>query len=140
MSSLDRGAEDLDRRLARLIGSVDALPGFEARLAARLAHERATPDAAARARARERLERAHRDAERALRRRLRTNLLLIAGATLATAGPAWLCARLIANALAALPSDALPALAAASGAAFVAWVGALLARAERGLPATGLLA
>jgi Flp pilus assembly protein TadB len=140
MSDLHYPAADLDRRLARLVGALDAAPGFEARLAARLARERAAPDAAARARARDELARAHHEAERVLRRRLRTNLLLIGGATLAAVGPAWLGAQLLASAFGALPGDAIPVLAALSGAAFVAWVGAVLARTARGQPVTALLA
>jgi hypothetical protein len=140
MSASSSGPADLDRRLTRLIGTLDAAPGFEARLAARIAHERPVPDAAARAQACARLLRERRAADEALRRRLRTSILLVAGAAVAALGPAWLCARLLAGALAALPSDAGPALAALSGIAFVGWVAAVLARTARGEPATALLA
>ncbi len=140
MNHQSRDPHDLDRRLVQLIGTIDAAPGFEARLAARLARERTAPDAAARARAREQLLRSRSDTERALRRRLRSNLILIGGATLAAIGPAWLSAQLLANILGALPNSVFPILALGSGAAFIAWVGAVLARTERGLPATALLA
>jgi hypothetical protein len=134
------GSGDLDRRLVRLIGTLDAQPGFEARLAARLAREQPLPDAAARSRARERLLRERSAAEQALRRRLRTSLLLVAGAAIAAVGPAWLCARLLAGVLGALPGDGGPVLAVVSGVLFLAWVGAVLARTARGQPATVLLA
>ena len=131
---------DLDRRLARLMGRLDAAPGFEARLATRLAHERPTPDAASRARACEQLQRERRAAERVLRRRLRASLWLVAGGAIAAIGPAWICGQLLAGAFRALPSDGIPVLALASGAAFLGWVGTLLARTARGQPATALLA
>jgi len=131
---------DLDRRLSQLLGTLDAAPGFEARLAVRLAHERRLPDAPARARARERLQRERSLAESALRRRLRDSLLLIAGAAIAAAGPLWIGSQLLAGALAALPSERVELLAVASGAAFLAWVATVLARLARGRPATTLLA
>lgn len=133
---------ELDRRLARLCGALDVAPGFEDRLAARLAHAHARPlpDAATRARACERLRQERRAAEEALRRRLRVSLLLVAGAALAAVGPAWICGRFLAGALGTLPSDGVALLAIASGAAFLAWVAAVLARMARGQPATALLA
>jgi hypothetical protein len=135
---------ELDRRLRRLCATLDAAPGFEARLeaqlAARLVHARPLPDAATRARACERLLRERRAAEAVLRRRLRTSLLLVAGAALAAVGPAWICGQFLAGVIGALPSDVVPLLAVASGAAFLAWVAAVLARVARGQPVTALLA
>ena len=137
-AAMPRGS--LDERLARLCRTVDAAPGFEARLAARLARTRPLADAVAIARARERLQSERRAAERALGRRLRSNLALIAGTAIAAAGPVWLCAQLLAGVLGALPAGGGPALALASGGAFLGWVGALLARTARGQPASALLA
>jgi hypothetical protein len=140
MSNLPRGPADLDGRLARLIGTLDAAPGFEARLAARIARERPLADPLTRDRARERLQRERHAAERALRRKLRTNLLLVAGAAGAAIGPALICGRILAGALSTLSGDGGLALAGASGAIFIAWTASVVARAARGQPATALLA
>jgi hypothetical protein len=129
---------DLELRLARLIGTLDATPGFEARLAARLAHEHPLLGPAARAAARARLERERGAAQRALRRHLGSSLLLVAGAAIAAVGPALLGARLLVGALRALPVDGGTVLAVVSVAAFAGWVAAVLARTARGQRATAL--
>lgn len=131
---------ELERRLSRLIGGLDAAPGFEARLAARLAHERPLLDPAARAAARARLERERRAAQHSLRRHLRTSLWLVAGAAIAAVGPALLGARLLGAVLRALPVDGGIVLAVVSVAACAGWVAAVLARSARGAPAPALFA
>jgi len=118
----------LDRRLARLLRTLDAEPGFAARLGARLAREQARQDGAALDRARARALREHAASAAALRRGLRANLTLIAGAALAALGPAWLCGRVLGELLSRLPGDGVAWLAGASGALFLAWLGVVLAR------------
>jgi hypothetical protein len=131
---------ELDQRLTRLLRTIDAQPGFEARLGARLAREQARLDAGARGRARERALRARDLAEAALRRRLRASLLLIAGAAIAAVGPAWLCGRLLGRLLGLLPGDGGVWLAAASGALFIGWLWVALAQLGRRGHAAALLA
>lgn len=128
----------LDARLARVLGTLDAAPGFEARLRARLAREPPATDAAALVHARERALRERQATERALRRALGLNALVVAGAALAALGPAWLLGRILGPALATLPSGASVWFAAASGAAFVAWLWARLGRTGRGTTSFGL--
>jgi hypothetical protein len=140
MNETTSRSDVLDRRLRRLCRTLDAQPGFEARLAARLARERPAPDAAALVGARARALRERRAAEAALQRGLRTNLLLVAAATLAAIGPAWLCGRILGHALGALPGAGSLWLAAASATLFVGWLWALLARTGRGESAALLLA
>jgi hypothetical protein len=135
-----RRSTELDRRLARLLGSLDAGPGFAARLAGRIAHERPAVDAAALARAREQALRERLAAEAALRRRLRSNLLLVAGAAIAAVGPAWICGGVLARLLGALPRDGGPWLAGASVALLAGWLWPVLARAARGALPTALRA
>jgi hypothetical protein len=131
---------ELDRRLARLMRTIDADPGFEARLGARLARERAEGDQPLLSRARERALRERAEAEATLKRGLRANLLLIAGTALAAVGPAWLCGRILGRLLSALPGDGGVWLAGASGALFIAWLAAAFARAGRRGGAAALLA
>ncbi|MBS0376007.1 MAG: hypothetical protein JSR73_15615 [Proteobacteria bacterium] len=134
MNDKPLAADGLDRRLARLMSTLDAAPGFEARLAARLAAERRIPDAAAREHAREAAIRARAAEVERLRRALRARLVLMAATAAGAAGPVWLVARLLADGLAALPASAAPWLALASFAALAAWIGTLHLRLERGEP------
>jgi hypothetical protein len=131
---------DLDHRLARLFGTLDTSPEFAARLGGRIARERPEPDAAARARAREQARGEHLATEAALKRSLRRNLLLVAGAASAALGPAWLCGRILGRALGALPGDGGLWLAGTSGALLIGWLWVLLARSQRGESATALFA
>jgi hypothetical protein len=133
-------AGELDRRLTRLMRTIDAQPGFEARLGARLVREQGRHDEGARDRARERALRARALAEAALQRRLRASLLLIAGAAIAAVGPAWLCGRLLGHLLGLLPGGGGAWLAAASGALFIGWLSVVLAQLGRRGHAAALLA
>jgi hypothetical protein len=134
MNDKPAAPDGLDRRLARLMSTLDAAPGFEARLGARLAAERRLPDAAAREGARAAAIRAQAAEIARLRQAFRARLVLTMAAAAGAAGPVWLVARLLADGLAALPASAAPWLAVASFAALAGWIGTLHARLERGEP------
>ena len=119
----EQSLDSLDRRLARALATLDASAGFEARLARKIAGSAPAREAAVHARAQ--AERDHRAELAALRRGLRTDLVLVAGAALAAAGPAWLGAPLLARLVGALPGVAL---AGCSAVLFIAWLGVRFAR------------
>ncbi len=132
------GTEDLDQRLSRLMGTLDAGPGFGERLAERLAREQALLDPAPRERQRARIELERVAAEAALRRRLRVNMLWVASAAVTAIAPALFSGRLLAHALSA-PGGGI-VIALASGAACIAWLASVAARAARGEAPAALLA